>query len=142
MKFEDSKYASLLNYSKVQFSFGTFYLFDKFIISELHEGIHFSWDKIQEVIAYLFDHYGDDFKIGYISNRINPYSIEPQLWVKFNKEYNFIIASAMVYYTDLGYINTTIEKLFSKKSIKRCNSLDQAIEWLLNLKEFKPFLLL
>lgn len=137
MKFEDSKYASQLNYSKVQFSFGNFYFFDNFVISELNEGIHFSWEKIQEVIGYFFEHYGNDFKIGYISNRVNAYSIEPQLWKRFYDEYDFIIASAMVNYTDLGYLNTTIEKHFSKKSIKRCHSLDQAINWLLNLKEFK-----
>jgi len=137
MTFENSKYFNLLKHSKVEFSFGNFYLFDKFIISEINEGVHFDWDKIQQVIAALIDYYGSNLKIGYISNRVNPYSIEPQLWIRFQRDYGFIVASAMVSYTELNYINTSIEKRFSEMSIKRCGSLDEAINWIKNLKEFK-----
>lgn len=136
MRFENSKYFKLLKHSKVEFSFGTFYLFDRFIISELNEGIHFDWDKILEVIGFAQDHYGENINIGYISNRVNSYSIEPQLWINFNNEFGFIVASAIVSYTDFNFMNTTIEKSFSKKSIKRCSSLTEAIEWINNLKEF------
>lgn len=135
MTFENSKYFNVLKHSKVEFSFGKFYLFDKFIISELNEGIHFDWDKIQQVIAVLIDYYGSNLKIGYISNRVNPYSIEPQLWIRFQRDYGFIVASAMISYTELNYINTSIEKRFSEMSIKRCGSLDEAINWTKNLKE-------
>lgn len=137
MTFENSKYFNLLKHSKIEFSFGNFYLFDKFIISEINEGIHFDWDKIQQVIAALIDYYGSNLKIGYISNRVNPYSIEPQLWIRFQRDYGFIVASAMVSYTELNYINASIEKRFSEMSIKRCGSLDEAINWIKNLKEFK-----
>ncbi|MEY8868478.1 MULTISPECIES: hypothetical protein [Flavobacteriaceae] len=137
MTFENSKYFNLLKHSKVEFSFGNFYLFDKFIISEINEGVHFDWDKIQQVIAALIDYYGSNLKIGYISNRVNPYSIEPQLWIRFQRDYGFIVASAMVSYTELNYINASIEKRFSEMSIKRCGSLDEAINWIKNLKEFK-----
>ncbi|GAA0744296.1 hypothetical protein [Gaetbulibacter jejuensis] len=137
MTFENSKYFNLLKHSKVEFSFGNFYLFDKFIISEINEGIHFDWDKIQQVIAALIDYYGSNLKIGYISNRVNPYSIEPQLWIRFQRDYGFIVASAMISYTELNYINASIEKRFSEMSIKRCGSLDEAINWIKNLKEFK-----
>ncbi|WP_262733971.1 hypothetical protein [Gaetbulibacter sp. NE] len=136
MTFENSKYFNLLKHSKVEFSFGNFYLFDKFIISEINEGVHFDWDKIQQVIAALIDYYGSNLKIGYISNRVNPYSIEPQLWIRFQRDYGFIVASAMVSYTELNYINASIEKRFSEMSIKRCGSLDEAIIWIKNLKEF------
>ncbi|RYH74154.1 hypothetical protein EVU94_09205 [Flavobacteriaceae bacterium 144Ye] len=136
MTFENSKYFNLLKHSKIEFSFGNFYLFDKFIISEINEGVHFDWDKIQQVIAALIDYYGSNLKIGYISNRVNPYSIEPQLWIRFQRDYGFIVASAMVSYTELNYINASIEKRFSEMSIKRCGSLDEAINWIKNLKEF------
>ncbi len=135
MTFENSKYFNVLKHSKVEFSFGKFYLFDKFIISEINEGIHFDWDKIQQVIAVLIDYYGSNLKIGYISNRVNPYSIEPQLWIRFQRDFGFIVASAMISYTELNYINASIEKRFSEISIKRCGSLDEAINWTKNLKE-------
>jgi len=56
---------------------------------------------------------------------------------EFEKEYNFIIASAIVVYNDLNYINASIEKKFSSSSIKRCGSLEVALHWINNLKEFK-----
>lgn len=136
MRFEDSKYFKLFPSVKVNFPFGDFYLLDHFVISELHDGIHFDWDKIQEVIGMLIDHYGVKPQIGYLSNRINSYSIEPQLWLEFHRDYDFIVASATVSYTDFNYLNATIEKHFTTTSLKRCFSLDEAIDWMSNLEEF------
>ncbi|HAI16800.1 MULTISPECIES: hypothetical protein [Xanthomarina] len=136
MTFENSKHFNLLPSSKIEFSFGTFFFLEKIIISELNEGIHFDWGKIEQVISAIGEHYGDQFEVGFISNRINSYSIEPQLWIDFYKEYNFIVASAVVAYNKFNYKNATLEKHFSKTSIKRCQTLNEAIEWILSLKEF------
>lgn len=136
MKFENSKYFKLLRSSKIEFSFGTFFFLDKIIISELNEGIHFDWQKIEQVISAVAEHYGGNFKIAFLSNKINSYSIEPHLWLRFYKEYNFIIASAIVTYNEIGFNNATLEKHFSRTSVKRCNTLDKGIEWILALKEF------
>ena len=136
MHFEESKYFNLLKPTKVEFSFGNYYFMDQFIISELNEGIHFDWEKIQEVIGMLIDHYGEQPRIGYLSNRINSYSIEPHLWIGFHRDYDFIVASAVVSYTDFNYLNATMEKHFTKTSLKRCVSLNEAIDFMLELKEF------
>ena len=40
MKFEDCKYSKLLAYKKIEFSFGTLYETEYFLLSELNEGIH------------------------------------------------------------------------------------------------------
>ncbi|MCB0445734.1 MAG: hypothetical protein R2812_06765 [Gelidibacter sp.] len=137
MRFEDSKYFKLITHKKVEFPFGNFYIADHFLISELYEGVHFDWSKIIQVIDYLYDYYGYHKKIGYVTNRVNSYSIEPQLWIRFYEEYNFIIATATVSYNNYNYANASIEKLFTKTSLKRCSNLDEAIEWIQNLKEFK-----
>ena len=55
----------------------------------------------------------------------------------FNKEFGFIVASAIVVYDDISYMNATIEKQFTGKSLKRCSSLEEAIHWVQNLDEFK-----
>ena len=136
MKFEDSSYFLNLAHSKVEFSFGNFFLFENFIISELDEGIHFDWDKIQEVVGMLYDNFGKEIRIGYISNRINSYSIDPQNWVDFQEQHGFIVASAIISYSEFAYMNATIEKRFSENSLKRCINLDDAISWIQNLKEF------
>ncbi len=138
MRFEDSKFFPLIKHKKIEFPFGNFYISNQFLISELNEGIHFDWNKILQVIDVIYDYFGGYKKIAYISNRIYSYSIEPHLWLKFHEEYDFIIATATVSYNDFNYMNATIEKLFSKSSLKRCSNLDEAIHWIQNLDEFKP----
>ncbi|WP_246067730.1 hypothetical protein [Changchengzhania lutea] len=117
-------------------SFGDFYLCDTFVVSELHDGIHFDWSKVTEVAEGLFHFYGENMQLGYISNRVNSYSLEPQSWSKVQDEYSIIVASAIVSYNNLTYMNATLEKQFSKKSIKRCTSLEVAINWITSIKEF------
>jgi hypothetical protein len=137
MNFEKSNYFKLLKHEKLSLSFGDFYLLDNFIIAEFYEGIHFDWDKIQVLASELIRHYGYELKLGYISNRINPYSIDPHLWTNFDQEFGFIIASAIVVYDDISYMNATLEKQFTSNSLKRCSSIEEALLWMQNIDEFK-----
>ena len=136
MKFEDSRY-SVLHHLKIERPFGNFYLLDTFFISEINEGIHFDWNMIKDVMDEIITLYKKDIKLGYISNRINSYSLDPHTWNQVDIEYNAIIAGAIVTYNEMTFMNATLEKRFYKKSIKRCASLDEAVEWISNLKEFK-----
>ncbi|MGS2726358.1 hypothetical protein ACU8DI_07090 [Psychroserpens sp. BH13MA-6] len=137
MKFENSKYSKLLKYKKIEFSFGTIYATQHFVISELNEGIHVDYHIASELISRFSEEIRKGIKIGYIANRMNSYSFEPQLWLDFNNEYDFLVATAIVSYNDFSYLNSTIEKHFFQKSMKRCHSLDEAIEWMCELEEFK-----
>ncbi|MBR9915245.1 MAG: hypothetical protein GYB32_10545 [Algicola sp.] len=137
MKFENSKYSKLLKYKKIEFSFGTIYTTQHFVISELNEGIHVDYHIASELISRFSEEIRKGIKIGYIANRMNSYSFEPQLWLDFNNEYDFLVATAIVSYNDFSYLNSTIEKHFFQKSMKRCHSLDEAIEWMCKLEEFK-----
>ncbi|SDI61344.1 hypothetical protein [Winogradskyella thalassocola] len=137
MKFEDSKYSKLLTYKKEEFSFGTIYVTEYFLLSELNEGIHVDHHIASELISRFSDHIIKGTKTGYIANRYNSYSFDPQLWVDFNNDYDSFVASAIVTYSDFSYLNASLEKQFFSKSLKRCNSLEQAIEWMMNLKEFE-----
>lgn len=135
MKFENSIYFKQLKYHKVVFPFATYYLCDRFLIAEHNEAVHFDWSKIQKISQFLIEFYGTNIKIGHITNRVNNYSIDPNLWRKFNAEYGFVVASAIIVYDDFGYRNATLEKQFSPKIIKRCTSIEEAIYWMENLKE-------
>lgn len=137
MKFEESTLSKQLTFTKKILDFGEFYFLNKFVIAEMNYGIHLSWDKVQEVVYEIQSHYGDNFKIGYISNKTNSYSFEPNLWENFFNTYDFLIASASVCYSDLSYVNATLEKQFSKKSVKRSDSIEEAVSWVLDLDEFK-----
>ena len=137
MKFEESVFAKNLAYKKIELEFGNFFFCEKFVIGEIFEDIDYSWDKIEMVAMLIVEYYGSQPKLGYISNRINSYSNDPRLWTQFHETYDLIIANAIVSYTKFSHLNADIEKLLTSKSTKRCFSLDQAIEWMLNLEEFK-----
>ena len=115
MKFSESTYFNPLRHHLLEMPFGTFYFCEKFFVSELNEGA----------------------KLGYIPNRINSYSVNPHYWDKADKIYNMIVASAIVSYSTITMMNATIEKHFFSKSIKRCTSLTEAVDWILNLKELR-----
>ena len=135
MRFEKSKFFKLKHF-KLEMPFGNFYFLETFFIAELNEGVHFGWEEVKLLMLKVIDFYGKDAKLGYISNRINSYSSDPYSWRKVDKRYGVIVAGAIVYYTDFTYKNASLEKLFSKKSIKRCINLDEAIQWMKDLKEF------
>ncbi|WP_147678014.1 hypothetical protein [Algibacter pacificus] len=137
MQFKNSKYFSSLRHNKLEYSFGTYYLCPKFIISEVKEEIHFDWEKAEIVITDLLNFYGKNARIGFISNRINSFSTDPQNWIKVHNKYQFMVAASIVTYSDSSYKVATLEKHFSKKSVKRCQSLDEAITWMENLEELK-----
>ncbi|CAH8286313.1 hypothetical protein EV196_106253 [Mariniflexile fucanivorans] len=136
MKFENSEFFKL-KHNKLEMPFGNFYFFKTFIISEINEGIHFDWEMIQEVMVHVVEFYGTDAKLGYISNRVNSYSTNPQAWNKVQKKYNIIIAGAIVTYNKMIYLNATLEKRIAKTKIKRCFTLAEAIDCILDLKESK-----
>jgi len=136
MTFENYSYSKTLNYTKLEMPFGSYYLCKNFCISELHEGVHFDWKKTELVIEKLIDFYGKNTKIGFISNRINNYSIDPFNWKKAEEKYDLIVASAIVMYTSSTYMNASIEKQFAKRNIKPCMSLKEAIDWMESLIDF------
>ncbi|MBF8150574.1 hypothetical protein ITJ86_11745 [Winogradskyella sp. F6397] len=137
MKFENSNYSKELEYKKVEFSFGTIFKTKQFILSEFNEGTHVDYHIASELISKFSDYITKDAKLGYIANRYNSYSFDPQLWKEFNSDYDIFIASAIVTYSDFSYLNASLEKQFFEKSLKRCSNLEEAIEWIMNLKEFK-----
>lgn len=118
-------------FNEIVFDFGTFYLFDGFIIAEINEGVVFTWDNHAKIasqeILDLYNSNGSD--IIYISNRVNNYSVMPSDWVKFFKNNFRMKGYAMVNYTKSGHVNSLLEKLFIGHKSKRFNSLEYAIQW-------------
>lgn len=137
MRFENSNYYNTIQSKKVTMSIGDFYFLDFFCIAEIKEGVHIGAEECQEIIIALVDYYGENLKIGFISNRINSFSIDLSQWVKFNIDYDFIMATAIVCYNALNFNIATIEKELSNYSTNKCYALNQAIKWMLNLEEFK-----
>lgn len=136
MKFENSEFFKLKHF-KLEMPFGNFYFFEKFIISELNDGIHFEWAMVESMMSEVVSFYGKTSTLGYISNRVNSYSIDPRTWEKEHKKYHIIVASAIVCYNKEAYLNASLEDKMTQKNINQCFSLDEAIDWILNLKELQ-----
>lgn len=108
---------------------GNFYFFNKFIVSEMNQGAIFSWEDSLEIQSIAIDYYGEQKPIGYISNRVNKYSVRPTDWLKFKKMRN-LTGYAIVAHTEQGWINALIERLFFKGNMERFRSLYDAVEWI------------
>ncbi|MBC3847837.1 hypothetical protein H8K90_15680 [Winogradskyella echinorum] len=135
MRFEDSPLSKTLSYKKIILDFATKYLFDDFFIMEVNEGVHFNSEKLNSVLDEIRNHYGDQKKLAYISNRVNSYSIDPVLWAYFDKDDRMLIAASIVSYTDATFMSANIEKQLSAISMKRSRSLEEAIAWVKRLSE-------
>lgn len=140
MKFEDSVFYKQLNPKKIILPFGDFYLTEKFVIGEFYEGQHVDWDKIEYALLIIQSQYKKDAQVAYISHRINDYSLNPQIWALWKETFDFVVASAIIMYNHTTLMNASIEKHFANKSLKRCTSLEEGINWVTNLKEFKTTL--
>ncbi len=116
---------------EINFSFGTYFLYDHFVIGEVKEDIIFNWDdhgkKLVENIADLYDHDGRD--LVFISNRIYNYSVVPSDWIKFFKQRYRLKGYAIVSYSKTGFLNALLEKFFISTKFKRFDSLAKAVEW-------------
>ena len=60
--------------------FGNFYFYEKFVVSEIDEGINFNEEKADMLVHLIDTHYGKRKRIGYISNRINKYKVSKGVW--------------------------------------------------------------
>ena len=122
-------YDNILN--EFNYDFGNVFVFDGFIISEINQGITFTWDyhakQIAEDVSSFFNTDGND--IIYISHRINSYAVKPNDWLSFFKHSYSLKGYGVVGYTQGSILNTVIENLFFNKKIKRFHSIDAAVQW-------------
>ena len=108
---------------------GVFYFLEGIVISELNEGITYTWEDAESVIQVVRDFYGSDPNVCYISNRVNKYSVKPSDWLNFYRNNHELNGYAVVTQNENSWYNALMEKLFSKVEIKRFNNIYEAIDW-------------
>ncbi|WP_178988286.1 hypothetical protein [Winogradskyella schleiferi] len=102
---------------------------------EVNEGVHFNFDKLNQLLTEITEHYGYHKKLAYIANRVNSYSIDPILWSYFDKDDTLLVAASIVSYSESSFMNANIEKQLASISLKRSSSLEEAIGWVQRLSE-------
>lgn len=116
---------------ELNYSFGDVFIFDGFVISEIKEGVSFSWDEhasriVDDVLSFTKTNGSD---LVYLSHRIYSYSLVPTDWLKFFKNSFSVKGYGVIGYDNLSFVNTVIENLFFKKKIRRFTSVDAAVDW-------------
>lgn len=111
-----------------QTSLGDVYFFDNFFISEFKEGIDINFEKFHE-IALLVNAHFEEKPFGFISNRINSYSIFINDADLFHKSYPNLKAYGIVVYKTLTKKVIEIENRFFKFNRQTFMDLNLAVEW-------------
>lgn len=122
-------YAEVLH--EINYPFADVFIFENYVISEIAEGVVFSWDDhgkyICKDVARIV---GETNELIYISNRIYSYTVVPTDWLKFYKNSNYAIkAYYIVGDSQHSIINAAIESLFFNSKIKRFNSIEAAVNF-------------
>ena len=113
------------------YRFGNVFVFEGFIISEINEGVSFSWEEhAQRIVRDVTDFTKcDGGNLVYLSHRIHSYSLVPNDWLKFFRNSFELKGYGFIGYNKLSFVNTVIENLFFKKKIRRFTTLEAAVDW-------------
>lgn len=115
--------------STIKTKFGNLYFFDKFLITEIFEGMTIGKKEFVKIFDLCTDIYGTHMPFGIVSHRLYPYSVNLFELIPISDKFNAVIANAVVAYTDISVKNFELEKQLLKFKGKFFNNIDAAITW-------------
>lgn len=111
----------------LNFEFGEIRIFKKFVIVVMKEGITVQPEH-NESLVNISEKYFKNNLFGYITYRINSYSVNPLIYLKTSEIEN-LVAFAVVCSDGLKASNIEVEKIFLKKPLKKFDNLNDAKDW-------------
>lgn len=116
--------------SALKLDFGTVTFLDNIQIAELNEGILFDIPHNRELLSLARERF-DNKPYGYISNRVNSYSVNPMIHLESANVPN-LVAIAIVSDNEVVKQNSIIEKQFfrNSSSFEVFKSLEEAVNWM------------
>ncbi len=116
--------------SALELEFGSVTFLENIQIAELNEGILFDIPHNQELLELARKRFSDK-PYGYISNRVNSYSVNPMIHLESANVHN-LVAIAIVSTNPVVKQNSIIEKQFfrNSSSFEVFETLDEAINWM------------
>ncbi|MFD0861398.1 STAS/SEC14 domain-containing protein [Sungkyunkwania multivorans] len=109
-------------------SFGKIKVFDDYIIAEIFEGINLD-TALNEILLDICSAHFPKRPFGYISNRVNSYSVDPTVY-KYTAKNSNLVAIAVVASGELKKLSANIEKLFFDREFEYFEEIDEAKEWI------------
>ena len=109
---------------------GVFYFFDNMVIAEINEGAHIDFKSSIDFFKIANAFYGTEKPFGYISNRINKFSVSPIDFASSSSTLENIKSfCAITYNNHYDKMNIEIEKRFYTKPFFTTNEIEDAINW-------------
>ncbi len=114
----------------LKYDFCEIEVYDKYIVVVMFEGITLTPEH-NIVLLNISKKYFKNSNFGYITNRINSYSVDPRIYFETSKIKN-LAAFAIVSSKKIDKSNAEIEKLFFKKPFKHFTEIKEALNWVLD----------
>ena len=113
--------------------FGNFHFYEKFVVAEIGEGVTYDAFMVNMVMELINSHYGKRKSIGYISNRINNYTVSRSAWSLFLKNSERFNGYATVPSDNDTLWNKILN--FNKSKFEKANfsTLLEAASWVTSL---------
>lgn len=107
---------------------GTLYFNESYMVAIFNEGIDINFKNFSEITFIIKSQFGNE-PFGFISNRINSYSINLSDAKKFNEMFPNVKAYAVVAHSTLTEKVFEIEEHFFNFNRKSFRNIDDAIDW-------------
>ena len=109
--------------------------YDNYVISTINEDVDLTIEKSNLMAKIAGDYFGKKPFV-YITNRINNYTVDPEVYKRISKLE--CLAGFVVVSNSIGSIkNALFEKIFLDKPFQIFNNLDDAILWAENILPIK-----
>lgn len=115
---------------KIELDFGVISVYDRILISELHEGVLLNVENNRQILNIGCEEFKTE-NFGYISHRINSYAVDPMVY-RESAELEQLKAIAVVSKNDMALKSAELEKKFytNRNSFAIFKSLEEATAWI------------
>ncbi len=113
--------------TKITYDFGTVEVYDNYVILVMNEGITVK-PEYNDILIEIAEKYFHNKSFGYITHRINSYSVDPRIYFETSKIEN-LVAFAVVSAEDIKASTVEVEKIFLKKPFQHFKTINEATNW-------------
>tara|TARA_R100000306_G_scaffold125_3_gene236 strand:- start:15354 stop:15737 length:384 start_codon:yes stop_codon:yes gene_type:complete len=124
--------------TKITYPFGTAEIHETYVILVMNEGITVK-PEYNDILLNISTKYYANKKFGYITHRINSYSVDPRVYFETSKIKN-LVAFAVVSEKNIKAATTEVEKIFLKQPLKHFKTIKKAKNWINSVVENSTFL--